>query len=309
MGKDLWVNVEKAVQMFWGNLSDESYQPFEVGLKSELAQAQAEKGAVFDSTDQDLVELSLQLALYCKKAGVYPFYTTSLAASAIYFDAVKNAQVGNAIVLNGIRVVVEDMYGLSFEPELTYMIRKAYEKILADSLFDIDNKKISLLKKAYELGFYNEATFHGCAQCTIKAFFETVSKKGEQQEFLLKAASSMSGGIACCCDSACGAYSGCILIIGSYVGRELSDMGKADGKTVEQSNILGQRIHDEFEDVYGSNICGEIHIEKFGQRYDFRDEAQAIAFHDAGAHDDKCPATVGLATSWVASALYDEDLL
>jgi len=300
--------MEKASE-FFGSISGEVYAPLLDGLEKELEQAMQKKA--FDAVCQDGAggaEAAMQTARIVKKAGVYPFYVTRLAAAAIYVEAQSSSHIAETIDMVGIRAAVSDLYELCLEPELTFMIAQAYKQILQGALSQVDYKKLGLMKQGYENGFFNEAAYTGCAQCTLKAFFDIIGLAGAKQDYLFKAASGLAGGVACCTDSACGAYSASNLIIGTYVGRTLEKLGQK-GNSAGKSHALGQVVHDKFIEVYDSINCCDLHLCKFGRNFDLRDRQQQKDMHNAGGHDEFCPTTVGLATSWLFEALYDAELI
>ncbi len=306
MNSDFLSRILEQAEIYFCGMPKE--QKAKAGLKQEMQAALVIKRGAAGS-DQVLAEGGIirEAALLCKKAGIYPYYICMLAAAAVSTKAKEDIYISNTLALVGIRSAIEEIMNFYFEPELSYLISEAYVGMLDNSLFDTDEKKLKLMRKAYETGFKNEAQYYGCAQCTIKAFFKTANSTGEKQEYLFRAASGMAGGIAGCCDSACGAYSGANLIISSYVGRELKDLG-VDGATAKAFE-LGRILHDKFQDVYGTNICRDIQFEKFGETYDFRIPEEKAAFDEAGAHDDKCPATVGLGAALLVEILYDNKLI
>lgn len=308
MDNDFLSRVLKSADMYF--TSKDEHEKLKSGLKKEVSAALSVKqGEAGDTNVLAKGGIVRETVLLCKKAGVYPYYVCKLAAAAFFYKASEDRDISNTISLLGIRGAIEKIMEFYLEPELSYLISEAYACILDNTLFETDEKRLALVAQGYERGFKNEALHRGCAQCTLMSFFETAKKTGEKEEYLFRAASSLAGGIAGCCDSACGAYSASNLIMSSYVGRELSDIGASDGGTTIKSNELGRIMHDKYEDVYGSNVCGEIHEKKFGEKFDLRIPEEKKAFDEAGAHDDKCTATVGLATAWLIEILYDNNLI
>ena len=98
------------------------------------------------------------------------------------------------------------------------------------------------------------------------------------------------------------------MIIGTLAGRTLERLGEPDNPS-RPAHALSQKIHDRFMAAYGSVNCRDLHVCKFGRAYDLRDPQQAAQMHDAGGHDAICPATVGLATSWLIDVLLEEELI
>lgn len=270
----------------------------------------AVQGSIKDSSmlmTDGMINVSM---LLCKNQGVYPHFTTKLAAAALYYYAqIQNNEIYNKILTNGLKAAIKEVCGLDNEPELAHLIWEAYKTILSGEFFNIDRKRLKIVKSAFEVAFKNEAMYGGCPQCLIKSFLTICNKNDEKSKHMFKSASALSGGIACCNDSACGAYTGAMMVIGSCVGREIKDLDDENGETGARGNDIGRIVHDKFMDTYGTLICKEIHMNKFGREFNFRHAAHLVEFREAGAHEDKCPMVVGIANSWVCGALYDEGLL
>jgi hypothetical protein len=81
---------------------------------------------------------------------------------------------------------------LDQEADLTQLIIDQYQEASSGRSISEDEDRISLLKRAYELGFEKEKNYKGCAQCTLAALFELTGKK---EETLFQASSGLSGGV------------------------------------------------------------------------------------------------------------------
>ena len=162
-------------------------------------------------------------------------------------------------------------------------------------------KKI-IADKAYELGFFYEKEYKGCAQCTLAALQEAFEMPNDS---LFRAGSALSGGGCSTCAGSCGAYVGAVMFIGSILGRrrEFFDNDEALKTT---SSDLAKELYDLFVQEYGSIICNRIHKDIFGRTYDFFDPVEKQQFEDDGAHTVKCTAVVAKAAKWCVELLYPE---
>jgi len=158
-----------------------------------------------------------------------------------------------------------------------------------------------MLKKAYDLGFKYEKDYTNCAQCVIAAVHDVLDMRNDD---IFKAACGLAGGLAICGDSACGALSGGVLVIGEIFGRERKEF-EDRGKT-KKSVAISKRLHDKFMDEYGSCICSGVQEKVYGRSFNLWDANDVEEFEKAGAHTDKCPDVVGKAASWAVEILLDE---
>ena len=76
--------------------------------------------------------------------------------------------------------------------------------------------------------------------------------------------------------------------------------------TRERRFDLAKKLHDKFIIEYGSVHCRDLQQKIFGQPSYIRDADEFGKLEKAGAHDEKCPAFVGKAASWVAEILMEE---
>jgi C_GCAxxG_C_C family probable redox protein len=159
-----------------------------------------------------------------------------------------------------------------------------------------------IAEKAYELGFFYEKEYHGCAQCTLAALQEAFEMPDNS---LFRAGSALAGGGCSTCAGSCGAYVGAVMFIGSLLGRRREFFSNDDDFKNISSN-LAKELYDLFVQEYGTIICNQIHKDIFGRTYNFFDPVEKQQFEDDGAHTVKCTAVVAKAAKWCAELLYPE---
>lgn len=81
-----------------------------------------------------------------------------------------------------------------------------------------------------------------------------------------------------------------------------------EGKTDSKSAKIGQKLYQKFIEEYGTAICKEIQIKKFGRSFDFLNKEDFRIFEEMGGHENICPTVVGLASAWAIELLWDEIL-
>ncbi len=165
-------------------------------------------------------------------------------------------------------------------------------------------RKDKLLDLVENLGTEYERKFGGCSQCVVGAIRDVA---GGVDDSVFKAATGLAGGVGLS-GATCGALTGGVLVIGSFIGREyhqFADPGKIRFKTFDLSRHLVAR----FEKEYGSSLCHDIQKKIMGRSYRLFDEKEHNAFIQAGGHDDKCPKVAGKAARWVAEILLEEGLI
>ena len=165
--------------------------------------------------------------------------------------------------------------------------------------------KTELLKKAYDLGFEYEKTYRGCSNCVVAAIQDTLNIRDDA---VFKAATGFAGGVGLSGVGICGAVAGGVMVLSHILGRERSNFSDPDRirfKSFDISNMLVEKFLEEF----GTVICRDIHFRKFGRPYYLRDPDEFQKFHDAGAHDVKCPEVVGRGAQMVVEIVMDEGLL
>ena len=71
-------------------------------------------------------------------------------------------------------------------------------------------KRVELLKKAYELGFDYEKTYRGCSQCVIAAIQDTLDIRDDS---VFKASTGFAGGAGLSGIGVCGAFAGGVMLL------------------------------------------------------------------------------------------------
>ena len=166
-----------------------------------------------------------------------------------------------------------------------------------------DNTKEEAIQKAFKLGFEGEKNRQSCSQAVFNAVSEVL---GFKNELLFKCMSALEGGGADTGQCSCGAFSGALVSISYYFGRSYELWEK--GITYIKAAKLGQKLYKRFRKEYGSAICKEIQMVKFGRTFNFMKKADFKIFEDMGGHENICPTVVGLASAWTIDILWDEIL-
>ena len=249
-------------------------------------------------------------ALMCIRNGIMPYFLAKAVAAAFLFVSEEDqasSTIQEYLKNHSIKEAIREFCQLDREVELIQLISEHYQKFLNKITLEKDFYKIKKLKECYEIGFEYEKNYRGCAQCLIATFFKFT---GKTNNTLFQSASGLSGGMALCGDSACGGYSGGIMIMGSYVGRRLEKLDLDGDKEAQyKAYEMAQKLHDKFIETYGSVICADIHKQIFGKSFCLRSKEVRKEFEEAGAHLDKCTTVVAMAASWVADILNDEGYL
>ena len=162
-----------------------------------------------------------------------------------------------------------------------------------------------LLEKAYELGFEYEKTYRGCSQCVVAALQDTLDIRDDA---IFKAATGFAGGCGLTGIGVCGAFAGGVMVLSQLLGRERPKFSDPEGvrfKSFDITTVLADRFLEEF----GTVICRDIQKQKFGRYYYLRDPDEFQKFHDAGAHDVKCPEVVGKGAQMAVEIALAEGLL
>lgn len=170
---------------------------------------------------------------------------------------------------------------------------------------DGEQIKGDLLGRAYQLGSDYERTYRGCSQCVIAAIQDTLDVRDDS---VFKAGTGLAGGGGLCGFGVCGAYAGGVMVLSQIMGRERSEFEDPEGIRFRAYD-LAKRLADEFVDEFGTIICRDIQLRKFGRPYYLRDPDEFQKFHDAGAHDEKCPDVVGKAARMAVKVVLDEGLV
>jgi C_GCAxxG_C_C family probable redox protein len=160
-------------------------------------------------------------------------------------------------------------------------------------------------KRAYELGFEYEKTYHGCAQCAVAAIQDTL---GLKDDGTFKAANALNAGLGCSSRGTCGALAGSVMVISSLCGRPreiLDDVHRIRARPYGPA----QRLLEKFEREFGSGLCGEIQTRLMGRSFNLLIPEQRDMFFKAGAEEIHCPDVVGKASSWALEIILDEHLV
>lgn len=166
-------------------------------------------------------------------------------------------------------------------------------------------RKKELLEKAYELGFEYEKTYKGCSQCVIAAIQDTLDIRDDS---VFKAATGLAGGGGLTGIGLCGGYAGGVMVLSQLLGRERSIFDDPE-RVRFRSFDLAKQLADEFIREFGTIICRDIQIKKFGRPYYLRDPEDFNKFEEAGGHDDKCTDVVGKAAQMAVKIILDEGLV
>lgn len=164
-----------------------------------------------------------------------------------------------------------------------------------------------LLKKLYDTAFTNEENFGGCAQCTLAAIKTNL---GGISDNLFQAATGLAGGIAAS-GNTCGACTGGILALGSFLGRDFENFGTEKGlENKSKATEMGRKLLSKFDEAYGSSKCSDIHQKLYGNVYRMYLPEEKEQFLAAGGHGENgCTMVCGKAAQWVAEILDEEGLL
>lgn len=168
--------------------------------------------------------------------------------------------------------------------------------------------KESAIELAFKIGFEGEAKRYNCAQ---EVFHAISSVLGIKNQLIFKCLSAFEGGGADTTYGSCGAFNGALVAFSYFFGRpyELWE----EGKMTMKSSILGQKLFKKFNEMYGTVICREIHKKIFGRTFELMDyenlginKSELAEFNNMGAHENMCPAVVGLSAAWAVEILWDE---
>jgi len=145
----------------------------------------------------------------------------------------------------------------------------------------------------------NEATYHGCSQCVLKALQDNFDI-GDALTF--KSVSALAAGVALMGDS-CGALLGGIIALGLVNGRD----NLADFQALQDSMGPARKLYRWFQSEYGSTLCRDIQTSLFGKFFNIADmkeyeEAQKLGLYDASRG---CPVVVAKIARKTAELLLD----
>lgn len=139
--------------------------------------------------------------------------------------------------------------------------------------FNIGDRGEEIIQKAYDLGYLYEDEHGGCARCMVAALQDAIDFI-PTDEGLFRAASCLDGGATPTNKANCGSFTGAGMVIGWVCGTDRFGDNSL-------SHDLIHKVHECFEDEYGSVICKEI-----------REKS-----------DGKCPEVVGKSAKWTTEIL------
>lgn len=161
----------------------------------------------------------------------------------------------------------------------------------------------TMLKKAYDLGYEFEKTYHGCAQCVIGAVYTLFPEM--RSEDIFRAANAQAGGMGLTAKGQCGAAVGAGLLLSQLHGRSLGNIEDPENKRFNAYR-LGAEFTNRFMEEMGSLICGDIQEKKMGKSFNLLDPADWEEFENLGGHDTHCPDVVGTAARIVVRMILEE---
>ena len=165
-----------------------------------------------------------------------------------------------------------------------------------------ERKKEDLIEEIEKLAYKYEQDFGGCSQAVVGAFKKTL---GGISDDIFNASTGLAGGIGLT-GNTCGALTGGVIVLSTFLGREYDNFADPDGIRFE-SFKLAKKLVERYEAEYGSPKCEKVMTKVMGRYYDIWTERDA--FLAAGGHDDKCPGVCANAARWVAEILVSEGLL
>lgn len=162
-------------------------------------------------------------------------------------------------------------------------------------------------KALYDDAFKNEEQNGGCCQCVLSAIN---THFGNITNNLFQAATAMAAGVGKS-GSACGACTGAILSIGTFIGRDFENFSTEKGQELKaNSTELARKIVSKFEEEYGGIECRCVQEKVYGRSYIMSDTNEYEAFLEAGGHGPNgCTKVVAKAAVWAAEVLEEAGLI
>lgn len=157
-------------------------------------------------------------------------------------------------------------------------------------------------ERAFKIGVEGEKYRGSCCQACFNAISETL---GFKNKLIFQCLSALGGGGGTC-DGSCGAYSAGLVAFSYFFGRNY-DLWE-ECKTFRKASIMGEELFRRFIDKYGSVICKDIQLKKFGRRFNFNriTEQEFKLFEEMGAYEYICTTIVGLTAVWTIEILWNE---
>jgi len=164
-----------------------------------------------------------------------------------------------------------------------------------------------LKNKLYETGFNNEANYGGCAQCVLSSVKENLGKISDET---FTAATALAGGVAAT-GNACGACTGGVMAISSFIGRDYANFGTPEGlANKDKATMIARKLTAKFEEEYGGITCKAIQEKIYGKSYKMYIPEEKAEFLANGGHGPEgCTKVVAKAAVWVGEILEEEGLL
>lgn len=162
-----------------------------------------------------------------------------------------------------------------------------------------------LAQKAYDRGFYHQSHERCCSQSTVAAVMEAL---GFKDPGVFKASTALGGGGALFGDSACGAYTGGLLVLGLLKGRPIERFFAEETDRFSCFEA-GRMLHSKFIAEYGTVVCRDIMTRVYGRPYFPVDEDEFRKLDAAGSHTTVGPAIVGNGAKWTVEVIFDYGLL
>lgn len=163
--------------------------------------------------------------------------------------------------------------------------------------------KEKTLKKVECLAIEYDQEYYGCAQCVLAALKAVLKDKILIDVF--KAASGLAGAVGRI-GNTCGAVTGGVMILSSFLGWEYKDFF---GPENMESLRIAKKVVGRFIQEYGSATCFDIQTKIMGRYFDFWKKEDEKAFLDSGGHDNKCLTVCGKGARWVLEILFEEGLV
>ena len=157
-----------------------------------------------------------------------------------------------------------------------------------------------IIKKAGFDAYEYEKTYHGCAQCVLKALQENLDLR---DILTFKAASSLGGGVARM-GEICGALLGGIMTINLAFGRDALVVS-SESPEYQRAHQLSAELSDRFQAKHGGLCCRDVQRDIFGKSFDMRNPSEREKFLSAGAHE-KCPEVAREAATLAAEIILRE---
>jgi C_GCAxxG_C_C family probable redox protein len=157
-----------------------------------------------------------------------------------------------------------------------------------------------IIKKTGNDAHAYETTYHGCAQCVLKALQENLDL-GDDLTF--KAASALAGGMARM-GEACGSLLGGVLAISLAFGRDRLEVTSESPAYMRAHKLAGE-LAERFREELGGIRCWDVQTTLFGRSFDLNNPSEAQAFVEAGGYE-KCPEVARKAAELAAEIILRE---